>query len=70
VSAGETRREGLLSVREVARALGVSPFTVYRRVRDGSLEAVRVGEAGPLRVTPAAVRALLRPARAAEEQTR
>ena len=41
----------LLAVDEVARLLRVSPKTVYRRVWDGSLPALRLGEGfGPLRI--------------------
>lgn len=41
----------LLSPAEVARRLGVGRMTVYRRIADGSLPAVRIsGDAGPLRV--------------------
>ena len=56
----------LLRVDEVAERLGVSRVTVYRRVWDGSLPALRVGEAGPLRFEPEAVERLLRPARGDE----
>jgi excisionase family DNA binding protein len=59
----------LLTADDVCRRLNVSRPTLYRRVADGSLRAFRVGEAGPLRFEPEAVEALLRPARAAEEQT-
>jgi len=52
----------LLTVAEVARVLRCSPTSVYRRVWDGQLEARRVGETGPLRIEPAAVERLLRPA--------
>ena len=42
----------LLKPTEVARRLGVSVPTVYRRIQDGSLPAVRLGhdERAPLRV--------------------
>ncbi|MCZ7530932.1 MAG: helix-turn-helix domain-containing protein [Acidimicrobiia bacterium] len=36
----ETR---LLTVREVADAMRVSPMTVYRLIKSGDLEAIRVG---------------------------
>ena len=42
----------LLKPDDVARQLGVSRVTVYRRIWDGSLPAVRIGENGPLRVDP------------------
>jgi len=43
----------LLSPAEVARRLGVGRMTVYRRIADGSLPAVRIsGETGPLRRRP------------------
>lgn len=41
----------LLTPTEVARALRVSRGTVYRRIKDGSLLAVRLGNGfGPLRI--------------------
>ncbi len=33
----------LLTVREVADAMRVSPMTVYRLIKSGDLEAIRVG---------------------------
>ena len=42
-----------LPVAEVAARLRVSPLTVYRRVADGTLAAVRLGEAGPIRIRAA-----------------
>jgi excisionase family DNA binding protein len=40
----------LLSPAEVAKLLGLHRNTVYRKISDGSLPAVRLGEEGPLRV--------------------
>lgn len=40
-----------LTVEEATRFLRVSPTTIYRRIADGVLPAVRVGrESGPLRI--------------------
>ena len=58
-----------MTVDEVARTVHVSRATIYRRVADGTLEALRVGENGHLRVRPRDVDALLRPARTRDEQT-
>jgi excisionase family DNA binding protein len=38
-----TERAALLRVKEVAHELGQHPATVYRKVHDGSLPAVRIG---------------------------
>jgi len=57
----ETQR--LLTVREVAHRLAVSPYTVYRRVAAGELRGVRVGN-GPsalIRVRPDDLEEFLRP---------
>ena len=35
--------DALLSVREVADALGVNPETIRRLIHDGRLDAIRVG---------------------------
>lgn len=35
--------DSLLSVREVADALGVHPETIRRLIHDGRLEAIRIG---------------------------
>jgi excisionase family DNA binding protein len=43
----------LLSVNEVAKLLRLHPHSVYRKINDGSLPAVRLGEDGPLRVDAA-----------------
>jgi excisionase family DNA binding protein len=40
----EIRAPLLLSVREVAAALGVTPRTINRRVLDGTLHSVRLGK--------------------------
>lgn len=48
---------------EVARVLRCSRHTVYRRVDDGTLPALRVGDGGPLRFEARDVYRLLRPAR-------
>ena len=56
-----------LTVSEVARRLRVHEATVYRRVAEGSLPAVRVGEGfGPIRIAADELEAWLyeRPARA------
>ena len=43
-------RETFLTVPEVARLLRVSEPTIYRRVSDKTLPAVRVGPWGPIRI--------------------
>jgi excisionase family DNA binding protein len=60
----------LLTADEAARELRLTRQSIYRMIGDGRLPAVRIGQDGPLRIEPEAVEALLRPARAAEEQTR
>jgi excisionase family DNA binding protein len=43
--------DALLTVAETAKRLNVSKPTVYRRIAEGSLPAVRVGDAvGPLHI--------------------
>ena len=37
---------------DVARMFNVSRVTVYRRIWDGTLPAVRIGETGPLLIDP------------------
>ena len=59
---GNHEPQELMTVREVARELRLSKFTVYRHVEQGSLTALRVGEHGPLRIPRAALDELLRPA--------
>ncbi len=55
----ETSR--LLTVDEVARQLRQSRVTVRRKIQAGELEAVRLGEHGPLRIPEDALAAHLRP---------
>ena len=45
-----TETPEFLTVAEAAAYLRVSEPTVYRRVHDGTLPAVRIGEAGPVRI--------------------
>jgi excisionase family DNA binding protein len=59
----------LLTTREAARRLRVSEATVYRYVRSGRVPAVRLAEFGPWRIPAADLEALLRPSRAAAEET-
>jgi excisionase family DNA binding protein len=59
----------LLTVAEAARRLRQSPVSVYRRVADGQLPALRVGEKGPLRIEEEALERLLRPANTSERST-
>jgi len=49
---------GLLTVPEVAKLLRLSDKTVWRRVRDGAIESVKIG--GARRVRPEAVAAFIR----------
>jgi excisionase family DNA binding protein len=47
----EARESNLLTVAEVAQRLNVSKPTVYRRIWEGQIPALRIGEQiGPLRV--------------------
>lgn len=46
----KTRLPVLLTVAEAATFLRVSRPTIYRRVADGTLAAVRIGELGPVRI--------------------
>lgn len=48
-----------MTVNEVARELRVHPVTVYRKIKDGELEAVRLSGGSRLRVPTEAVDALL-----------
>ena len=56
-----TGGRSLLSVGEVAAALGVSSITVRRRIASGELPAVRVGRHGAVRVSEDALQQLVRP---------
>jgi excisionase family DNA binding protein len=47
MSTSETAESRLLKVPEVAARLRVSRLTVYRRIWDGTLSAVRVGNSAP-----------------------
>lgn len=49
--------ERLLTVREVAESLSLSPWTIWRRVLDGSLPSHKIGRCR--RVSEADVRRLL-----------
>ena len=51
----------LLTVDEVARRLRQSRVTIRRKITSGELEAVRLGDHGPLRVPVDALAAHLRP---------
>ena len=52
MSTAATHEPRFLTPREVARTLNVSTATVYRRISEGSLPAVRVGEGfGPIRIS-------------------
>ncbi len=58
---------GLLTVKEVALAVRVSPATVYRLVQAGELGAVRVGRS--IRVKAEDLRAFLESRRVVPEET-
>jgi excisionase family DNA binding protein len=52
----------LLTVKEAAYKLRVSPLTIRRRISAGELEALQLGGPGkPLRIAPGALEALLQP---------
>ena len=51
----------LLTVAEVSRRLSQVPDTIRRKIAAGELEAVRLGEHGPLRIPEDALAAHLRP---------
>lgn len=53
----ELPNKGLFRPDEVARILGVSTMTIYRRIEDGTLAAVRIG--GLYRIPRASIEALL-----------
>jgi excisionase family DNA binding protein len=54
---GGSRLEPLLSVRQVATVFGISRETVYRLIRSGDLEPIRIGARA--RFAPDDVRAYL-----------
>ena len=49
-----TNARDLLTLKEAAAMLRVSPSTVFRAIRSGQLEARRLGVHGRYRITPAA----------------
>jgi excisionase family DNA binding protein len=52
----------LLTVKEAAHKLRVSPLTIRRRISAGELEALQLGGPGkPIRIPPQALAALLQP---------
>ena len=55
----------LLTVSEVARRLRQSEDTIRRKISLGEIEALRLGEHGPLRVPETALAAHLQPASSA-----
>jgi excisionase family DNA binding protein len=59
----------LLTVAEAARRLKQSQDTIRRKIATGALEAVRLGEHGPLRVPEEAIAEHLRPASSARAST-
>lgn len=56
-----TATDRLLTVREAAAELRLTPDSVYRFIQQGRLRAVRVGDNGPLRIEPTAIADLLQP---------
>jgi excisionase family DNA binding protein len=65
MTATQADERPLWSVPDVARRLGVSRDSIYRRIASGELEAYTVGETGQLRIPPRAVDELLKPTRQA-----
>jgi excisionase family DNA binding protein len=61
------RERRFYSVAEAADALGVSPSTIWRWIRDRRLPAYRVGPR-TIRIKPEDVEALLQPARPQDEE--
>lgn len=53
---------------EAAEAMHTSPATIYRRIHAGELEAVRLGDRGPIRIRPESLEALIRPVAARGEE--
>lgn len=60
--ATQPSHSALVSPGAGARAIGVSRATLYRRINDGSLPAVRVGPKNTLRIRMSDLQAMLRPA--------
>lgn len=52
---------GPLSTGAAARVAGVHPTTVWRAIREGELEAVRLGERGDYRIRREALEQWMRP---------
>jgi excisionase family DNA binding protein len=52
----------LLTVKQVAEALNLSIYTVYRKIQSGALEARRGGDGGTIRVPAFSVEAYMQPA--------
>ena len=52
----------LLTVKQVAEALGLSVYTVYRKIQAGELEGLRAGDGGVIRVPAFSVEAFMAPA--------
>jgi excisionase family DNA binding protein len=59
---GREDRGALVTIHEAAVTLRLSEASVWRRVRDGQLEAVRLGGPGSaIRIRAASVRDLMKP---------
>jgi excisionase family DNA binding protein len=54
-----SKRVRTLSVQEVAQALGISPGSVYRAIRQNRLAALRVGTKPKLRIPKVVIERLL-----------
>lgn len=49
----------MLTVGQAARILNVSMATIWRRLKDGTIPAVRIGNSGPVRIPRSALDELL-----------
>jgi hypothetical protein len=56
-----SKTKELLAPKQFAAEYGLHVQTVWRRIREGDLEAVRLGPNGPLRISRAAIAAFLQP---------
>jgi len=63
-------RTHLIDVGEAAKRLRVAPVTIRRRIRDGQLEAMRVGARGGIRIPERSLDALVQPVTPPNERTR